>query len=178
MAFAGDIVSQTKFIDRIVRPSQIPVPWVTVITAGGLDTAAVANPLINVTDDIQNGANAAFLKVLKIGKKGTTLRLRMKYDDAEDESTNTDPIIKVFGRYDSTQQWEILPNKAGALFCTMTLDISHNVTDGTDFWTSPDANEHSFDLNGVDEVVFGVEVEYTAGAGGNEALATLEAKVI
>lgn len=171
MAFNAEVIAQASHIDRISRPSQIPAPWQTVIPAGGLDDQDAAT-ITDPTAEIADGGNLR--NVLKIAKKGTTLRIRMKYADSL--TSITDPKIKVFGRYSATDPWQILKTKDNALNATMTTVLASDVSDGTFNWTTPDPNKHSFDLDGVDEVAFGVETPLAAT--GDVTTATLEVKVI
>ena len=173
MAFGKEVVAQLSHVARMTRPTQIPVPWQTLIPAGGMDDQDAAT-ITDPTAEIEGGANAANRYVLKVRQKGTTLRMRMKYDDGL--TGITDPKIKVFGRYNAAEQWQILKTKDNALNATMTTVLASDVSDGTFNWTTPDPNKHSFDLDGVDEVAFGVETALAAT--GDVTTATLEVKVI
>lgn len=156
---------------QVTRPAQIPSPWVTVIDVGGMDAVdnlPITNPATHIT--------ATTHHIGKVGKRGTTLRLRMRYDDA-DATLTTDAVIAVFGRYNSTDAWMQLLTKAGNRTTTMTTDYTNDVEDGTDGYTQVHPENHAFDLEGCDEFLVGVEVVY-AVSGGDATLASLQAKII
>lgn len=157
--------------DGISRPAQIPTPWATLIDAGGMDDIDAA-PSVN--PDLVTDADH---HIGKVGKRGTTLRLRMRYDDA-DAGTITNPQVVVFGRYDSSDQWMILLNKAGSRISVIAVDVTNDVTDATDKWTLSHQENNAYDLEGCDEVIVLVEVAYAETGAGDASLALLEAKII
>ena len=166
---AVKLAAVTATVDRISRPAQIPAIWNTIIDAGGLDSAdagTITDPNTEITD--------ADRHIGKVGKLGTTLRLRLQYDDGV-SSITTDAIIKVFGRT-GTEPWQILTNRAGNISVTMTITFASDVSDGTNNWTTVLPNDHAWDLDGCDEILVGVETILNTDA--NDALALLQAKVI
>lgn len=172
MAVGDPVVARPTIESKIVRPTQISNPWKTIIRAGGInvqDAATITDP----TAEITNSTTSIF----KVMNHGTTFRLRMKYDDGDDGS-GTDPVIKVFGRYDSNEQWETLPGKSGSITTTLVIAQATDVSDGTFNWTEVDPDDDAWDLNGCGEVLVGVQTAFVAGTGGSSTTATVEAKVI
>lgn len=182
----GTAVSVSPLPDHLVRPAQITARWQTIIRAGGLDVFDGAGDGTAITDATAEITEST-TSILNVGKGGTTLRLRMRYDDGDD-GTGTDPIIQVFGRWSSnvggslvTDDWEQYENKAGNLISTMVIVVtaaSGDASDGTFNFTHPDANDHAWDLNGCNQILVGVHTTYTQGTGGASATATIQAKVI
>lgn len=171
------VLGHAQLESKLVRPIQIPAKWFTIIDAGvagvslsGLeqqDAAALTDPDAEITNSTTH--------LFKVGRQGTTLLLRMKYDDGL--SAITDPVLRVFGRYDSTEPWMMLNQKGGADNATVTMQTaSTDVSDGTDNWTDVDEDDHSFDLRGCDEILVGVQTALAAT--GDPTLASLEAKII
>ena len=172
MVLAAPVLVGTNPIPaRISRPAQLPSPWITVIAVGGLDTID-GLPVTDPTADITREETS----IGKVAQRGTTLRIRMRYDDA-DASLTTDLVISVWGRYDNTNAWMRLLTKAGALTTTIVTDYTNDAEDGTDAYTTPHQETMAFDLEGCDEFIVGVEVIYAVSSG-NAALASLQAKVI
>lgn len=172
MALGTPVLGHTQLESKLVRPVQIPAKWVTIIRDGGLETQDAAT-ITDPTAEITNSTTSLF----KIGRQGTTLRLRMKYDDGL--SAITDPIVKVFGRHDSTDPWQILLKKSSTVVndtVTLVTTLASDVSDGADNWTSVDAEDHSLDIDGCDEILVGVQT--VLAATGDPTLASLEAKVI
>lgn len=170
MPIGDPIVLMPDPILPLVRVTQLPSDWFTIIDAGGMDDtdASLVNPALIAEEDHHIG---------KVGGKGTTLRIRLKYDDGD--SSVTSPVILVFAKYKTTSQWEYLFNKAGAAASAgvkITVDTTNDVTDATDKWTFADPDNHAWDLNGCDEVIVLVKTAYAAT--GDASLASLEAKVI
>ncbi len=155
---------------KLTRPAQLTSRWRTIIDAGGMDNqdaATITDPDAEITESTTH--------ILKVGEVGTTLRLRLRYDDGTSSVTN-DAVIKVFGRHSSADPWQNLENRGGAITTTMTIATTTDVSDGTDNFTAVDATDHAWDLDGCDEVLVGVVT--LLNTNGNDALASLEAKVI
>lgn len=156
---------------RVVAPVQIPNRFETVIDAGGMDSAD-GTPIIDPDTEITDSDRHHFL----VADMGTTLRVRLAYDRAT-SSVTTDPIIQVFGRFDANEQWQRLVNKAGSWLATMTLTVASDSDDGSAFqYTDVHPDNHSFDLDGCQVILIGVNV--ILATNGNDALAFLQAKVI
>jgi hypothetical protein len=151
--------------------AQLRSSWATIIDNGGLETqddATVTSPDAEITNSTTH--------ILATGGRGSTLLLRMKYDDGL--ATITDPVIRVFGRHSSGDTgWMALhnSNSTPAITTTITTAATDN-EDGTNKWTEVTADE-TFPLQGCDEVLVGVQTALAAG-GGDPTLSTLEAKVV
>lgn len=170
MAIGEPVVANKQTVDRIVRPAQVPAPWTTVIDIGGMivqDAAAITDPTGEIITSTRH--------ILNVKKSGTILRARMAYDDGD--TLTTSPIVVAFGRYDANEVWQKLTNKAGITAVTMTVVTSTDVSDGTLNFTDVDPEDHAWDLDGCDAVLFGVQTIY-AVSGGSAALASLQARVI
>lgn len=148
-----------------VATVQFTSKWYEVNEQGHLETqdnASITNPDTQVT-----GATNRIFRSLH----GTLLMFRMKYDDGL--SSITDPVIKVFGRFNSGDQWMLLRNQDEAITMTLTTAAT-DVTDGTDKWTTPDLNAHVIDKAGCREFLVGVQTALAAT--GDPTLATIEVK--
>ncbi len=151
--------------------AQLRSQWATIIDNGGLETqddATVTSP----TAEITNSTTHIFVA----GGRGSTLLLRMKYDDGL--ATITDPVVRVFGRHSSADTgWMPLPNSNSTPAITTTISTAATDTeDGTNKWTDVTVDE-TFALQGCDEVLVGVQTALAASTG-DATLSTLEAKVI
>lgn len=173
MALGDDVPA--KFQPRsIVYPASIKTGWQTVIDAGGMDDAD-ADPITDPATDI-DGTDHHDLT----GFEGTTLKVRMAYDDGV-SGTITSPIIQVFGRYEDPDgsnagDWMELENGSGDIEVTLTVDTTNDASDGTLNFTRVRANTHSFDVQGCARIRIGVNTAFAAT--GTVTTAYLEAKVI
>ena len=64
MPLGTPVLSNTGQVDRVVRPAQIPNPWVTVVDAGGVDDSdgsPITNPSV---------IDSSTTHIFKVGKKG------------------------------------------------------------------------------------------------------------
>ena len=177
MALGSSVNAQTDPMplraENMVITTPPRAPWVTIIDNGGLETQDAAD----ITDPAAE-INNSTTHILRTGGRGTKVYFRMKYDDGI--TPNADPVLKVFGRYDSDSQWEALymNNATPTHEMTMVTAEATDVTDGTDIWTPlVAAGNTEFDLLGNDEVLVGVETAFTV-TGGDATLTTLEAKVV
>lgn len=170
MTLGSPVVAQLSFIDRVVRPAQIPNPWVAAVDAGGVDNSD-GSPIQNPTSEITETTT----HIVKVGKKGTTLRVRCAYLSGTSTVT-TSPIIQVFARYNSNDPWQKLTNKSGDHLVTLTLVLTTDVDDGTFLYSDVDPDDHSWDLDGCDEVLIGIHTIVNLDAG--EASVKIQAKVI
>lgn len=157
-------------------PSSISSDWVDVIDAGGLsaaDNATITNPTTQIT--------ASTRHILQRNRgTGTLVQVRMKYDAAT-TALGTSLVIKVFGRYKdsvgNSTAWQPLYNRSSGLQTTVAIAAT-DVTNGTNKYTTPDPSGHTFDCQGCDEILIGVEVAPATPTGGTIANFILQAKVI
>ena len=179
---AVDVIPHKSLHDNLTRPTQIVVPWVKIIDDEGIDTLDGASPIENPDTEITNSTTHIF----KVGAAGTKIRLRLKYDDGIDTFT-TSPAFEVFGRNtigSTAQPWQRLVNLNGNSIITIDHDKAGSgessqtdVTDGTDMYTHPHPANHTFDLDGCDQILVGVVVVINPAAGDKD-LVSLWAKVI
>lgn len=156
---------------ELSRPIAIINQWVDVIDAGGIRTADNGGSDITNPDDQIDGLTK---HIAKINKRGTFLQVRLKYDDGLTGITN--PVIQIFGRYNSDDQWQRLRNLSDSIDITLTTNLTVDVTDGTFLYTDPLFNAQTVDLNATDEFLVGVKTNLIAG--GDASTAILQAKLI
>ena len=162
MALGANVVSgQYRNYAGCVAPVSITAPWQTIIAAGGpalLDNANITNP----TTQIVRPTTSLFI----LGTQATNLLLRLAYADAL--SSITSPVVKVFGRLDSNNAWQLLKAKASVgsttLTATLTADATNDVTDGTYKYTTPDFQNTCWDCLGCTEILVGIQT-VLAGTG-------------
>ncbi len=142
----------------------------TMRSGGGaviLDAATITNPTTQITD--------ASRQILKRGpqtdgtyasNEGSLLIVRLGYDDGL--LGITDPVIKVFGRKDSTEARTLLRTKTGALNATLTTAPT-DVTDGTLNYTTPDLDRLGWDVQGCREILIGIETKARVHNSGHSA---------
>lgn len=166
MAISGP-AAINSFVKEIVAPCSLTQNWTTAISAGGpavQDSASITNPTTQITADTR--------VLLRRGGVGTSLILRLAYDDGLTSITN--PVVKVFGRT-GNDVWQALRNKSGSLTTTLTTAAT-DTTDGTLLYTNPAFDTEAIDCLGCDEILVGVE---TALAGtGTTSNAVIQAKII
>ena len=153
-----------------VVEAALAAPWTTVIDAGGVD-GADASPITDPDTDITASDHHIFVRDMN---RGMFVTARMVYDDGISGVTN--PIIKLFGRHDSNDMWQILENLNGDIAVTIAVDLTNDVSDGTLNFTHPDGSTHVWDCFGCNEFLFGVETKLSAT--GIVTTAYLEVKVI
>ena len=142
--------------------------WVVIRDVGDMDTAD-GSPVDDPDADITNSTT----HILATGGRGTKLLVRMRYDD--NDSSPTDPVVKVFGRHSSGDtQWMTLSNDTPGIVGTIVTAVTTDVTDATNKWSTV-LPATSFPLLGCDELLVGLQTAYAAT--GNAALALLEAKI-
>ena len=111
-----------------VVPVSIISDWVECCTAP--ETADNAGSTViaplGITRSTQN-------RVTNVGR-GTTLQIRLKYDDGV--SGVTSPVVQPFG-FDGNNSPQRLVNSAGTHELTLTIDTTNDVTDGTYKFTQP-----------------------------------------
>lgn len=145
--------------------------WITVIAAGGMavqDAATITNPTTEITDETR--------KLITLGDKaGHYIRLRMGYDD-ELTTILTDAVIRVFGRRNSDDPWQVLENQNGDKTATLTSAESSDVTDGTLKYTHCDRLLHTWDRDGCTQILIGVET--VLDGTGSETNSILQLKLV
>lgn len=157
----GDTV-QVNFSPEGTAEATIPVSgtavWQTIIDAGGPANADVTpgNTITNPDSQI----TSVTTHILQRKAKGTTLLLRLGYDDGL--TAITDPIVQVFGRT-GDDEWELLPNTAQDLSVTLTTAAT-DTTDGTYKYTTVYLNETAWDCRACDEILVGIIIAL-AGTG-------------
>jgi hypothetical protein len=156
---------------ELSRPTAIAHEWMDAIDAGGVGAADnggsdITNPDTEIT--------ATTTHVLKVAKRGTFLQVRLAYDDGL--SNITDPVIQIFGRYDSNDQWQRLKNLSDSVDITLVTNTSLDVTDGTLKYTDPDSAAQTIDLSATDELLIGIKTNLQAT--GVKTSAVVQAKLI
>ena len=152
-------------------PSSIASGWIDAIDTGGvvtIDNAAITDPTSQIT--------AGDRKLIQRGQKcGTLLQFRLVYD-SDSSAFTTAPVFAVFGRASGFgDQWQRLRNKSNGL----TLTFAAAATDidvGPLKFTNPDNENHTFDCQGCDEFLVGLETAINP-AGGLAALSSLQVKI-
>ena len=153
-----------------VVEAALGAPWITAIDAGGMDDQDAAT----ITDPDTNITLATRHIFERDMNRGMFVTARMVYDDGI--SGVTDPVVKLFGRHNSDDMWQILENLNGDIAVTIPTDLTNDVSDGTLNFTHPDGNTHVWDCFGCNEFLFGVETKLSAT--GIVTTAYLEVKVI
>lgn len=123
-------------------PSSASSSWTT-LAAPELTTAD--NGGNSITDPSAEYSETRLFK--RERNRGTILRARVIYTG----SPGTDAVIEVFGRYDNDDYWQPIRNKAGDIEVTMTSASGTDVVNGSDKYTTPDLNAHSWDCDGFNE---------------------------
>ena len=154
---------------KLTISAQLVSQWVQIIDNGGLETQD-ASTLTDPDTDINNSTTHIFVA----GGRGSTLLLRMKYDDTV--VPNVDPILRVYGRHSSADKWDAIPNSAASITTAIVTIVTTDVSDGTDNWSTVLAAE-TFPMLGCDEFLVGVQTVLGVSAG-DATLSTLEAKVV
>lgn len=132
-----------------VAPNAIRGRLATLVLAGGpaiQDAATITRPDTQIMD--------ASRRLVELDITGTYLALVLAYD--KDLTDITPPVVKLFGRYNSSERWELLRNMADDIAAILRPDAS-DVSDGTLAYTTVDLTRHVWDVGRVNEVVIGVE---------------------
>lgn len=159
---------------QLVAPSAILGKWATVVAAGEVDdqdNGTITNPATQIAtiDD----------RIFPKGAIGTLLALCLGYDDGL--TGITDPVVKLFGRYDEDERWELVPNLEGAVAATL-VTAATDLTDGTLKYTTVKSKDSStpgnvsvFDVGAFSHLAVGIE---TALAGtGDKTNAIIQARL-
>lgn len=138
---------------------QVPISglseWVTVIDAGGVDNAD-ASPLVNPDTEIDDSTDHLFDMEVR---GGTGIVVRYAYRGA----VTVSPVIRVFGRTSTSEDWMVLTNRGGDDTATLTVDTTNDGTDGTDKFTTVSLDNHYFDTQGCRYIWVGVQTAHTGG---------------
>lgn len=151
-----------------VCPVSITCIWQTIIAAGGpgtQDAATITNPNTQITNSTTH--------VFKRGGRGTVFFLRLGYDDGL--TGITDPVVKVFGRGNSADVWQLLPTEGGALTGTLTTAAT-DVTDGTLNYTTCGVLAQAWDCLGCEEIIVGIQTALAGLGVTNNSI--IQAKII
>jgi len=89
---------------------------------------------------------------------GTTLQIRLKYDDGI--GTVTSPVVQPFG-FDGNNAPQRLVDAEGEHELTLTIDLTNDVQDGTYGYTAP----VEVDMDGNASVLVAVKTAFNAGSG-------------
>lgn len=100
---------------------------------------------------------------------GTSLQIRLKYDDGAE--TLTSPVVQPFG-FDGNDSPQRLVNADGDHELTLTIDATNDVQDGTYKYTQP----VEVDMDGSASVLVAVKTAFNAGTG-TEDNATIQVRV-
>lgn len=149
------------------------IHWFTLISGGmnSADAAPITDPASEIT---------ASTRFLTVPPRGTSLVVRLKYDDGI--TFSTDPIIQVFGankKSNGTREYFKLFNENGSHTVTIAAAETTDVSDGTDNWTDTikNAGNAFFDMLGASEILVGVNTAAAVSAG-DVTLVSLEGKVV
>lgn len=140
--------------------------WTNMIDAGGI-ASQDASPITDPDSDITNSTT----KIVGGGGRGNRLLIRYGYTAT---GLTTDPVIVVFGRYDSNEDWMVLENEDGDNEITMATPAT-DAGNGTLLYTSVDDTHSMIRTKGCQEFLVGVE---TAAAGGTRTSDVFQGKVI
>lgn len=154
----GSVISQRTKVDRNAPDVEAMVPvsvlsdWIDVCTAP--ETAdnsgnTIVAPL-GITREAQN-------RLFNRGV-GTTLQIRLKYDDGA--STLTSPVVQPFG-FDGNSSPQKLVDADGTHELTLTLDGTNDVQDGTYKYSQP----VEVDMDGCASVLVAVKTAFNATSG-------------
>ncbi len=156
----------------LVAPISITASWFTAVAATGPNTQDAAN----ITSPTTEITSAVHYQIKTMGR-ASRATFRLKYDRAV--TAPTSPVIAVFGRTRLSEtevgSWERLSTLGSASTSTLTVDVTNDVDDGTWQYTSTSLEDHTFDLNGCNEFLVGIQ---TAFAGtGTVNTSTIECKL-
>lgn len=156
-------------------PVSVISDWFPLLTAGAIDTADNSGSVIRnpggITAADHNLVNVATVNVE--GSVGTSLMMRMQYDDGI--TSVTPPVIQVFGR-DNDGNWMPLPNRALSFEVTFTPDLTNDSADGTYYYTRVDMEDHVVDMLGCTKIL--CTVKTALAATGTVSTATLQGKIV
>lgn len=151
-------VSTGKFVVKApdtrqpVAPVSIVSNWVT-----AHDKPEEADNSGNIVRNPVSGGNVASANhfLLDTDGMGTTLLLRMKYDDGVTGVTN--PKVNVYG-VDGNGVYHRLKDASGAYDLTISVDTTNDQTDGTDNYTAT----IEVDMDGCEKVLVTIHTAFAA----------------
>ena len=157
---------------ELVASVSITSSWFSAVGATGpntQDAASITNPTTEITSAVH--------KLVETKGRATRATFRLKYDRGVTSPTR--PVIAVFGRTrlsdSEVGSWERLSTLGAATTATLTVDVTSDVDDGTYQYTATSLEDQTFDLNGCNEFLVGVQ---TAFAGtGTVHTSTIECKL-
>lgn len=164
-AIGTNVVARILAGGLVTNPVSLQTGWTTVRDAGGVD-AADASPLINPDSSI-TASTAHVWDLGKIGGTGFVLRFAYR------STVSTSPVVRVFGRFDASDDWMVLPNRSGDDTIELTVDTTNDMTDGTDKFTTVVLDDHYVDAMGCKYILVGVS---TAQSGGTASVSYIQAK--
>lgn len=143
---------------RLVAPSAILTPWkVAVDDPATQDASTVTDPANDISgiDD----------RVLDKGAIGTLLALALAWPDGSVPST--DPVVKVFGRYDANEPWELVPNLNGDLSQELPATDASDVKNSSTRRSTVDTDNHVWDVGAFSQFVVAIETAYAGSNSGD-----------
>lgn len=143
--------------------------WLVMLAAGVID-GVDANILIPSTI-----SGVADRVISRDNDGGDTIIAQLVYDDGDTPSA--DPDVILFGRFNSSEPWSIIPNNSDERAVTIVTAVATDTSDATNKRTKHINADHAWLALGYKEFFFGVAVAYAVSAG-DATLATLEAKII
>lgn len=154
----GSVISQRTKVDRNAPDVEAMVPvsvisdWVDLCTAP--ETADNSGSTVVAPLGI---TRAEQFRLFTRGI-GTTLQIRLKYDDGA--STLTSPVVQPFG-FDGNNSPQKLVDADGTHELTLTLDDTSDVQDGTYKYSQP----VEVDMDGCASVLVAVKTAFNATSG-------------
>ena len=166
-----------------VVPISGAADWVVAIAAGGLTVLDVSSEG-DVETDPSSIAHSSRRLLTRPVYGGTTLRIRMQYDNSDTLGDDPSPplTIRVFGQSNATG-YTVLRNLNGDTSVPIPTDPStdcaywNGSAGGDVLITQPDNNAHSWDCDGCNKFLIAVERTYQPDSG-SPSVAFLEAKIV
>lgn len=152
-----------------VAPMSMSSGWQTIVAAGGVNAADAAT-ITNPTTQIIRSTTSIFSR----HSSGTYVALRLGYDASATIATNV--VVKVFGRSDSNQTWDLLITKGSFALSAALMPASTDVTNGTLKYTTV-TYDNLWDCLGTSEILVGIETALTVSVG-TATTAIIQAKMI
>lgn len=165
-----EVQADPRKISDAVSPTSLTSTWETIIDPGGMiiqDAASIQDPSADISSSTRH--------IFQRKGKGTLLLLRMAYPASL--GTITDPIVKVFGRANANEEWQLLQTRAGSNTVTIETDTANDTNNGVTAYTIPNYSAQCVDCLGCDQLLVGVQTILAAGSGTPDS-ASLEGKFI
>ena len=153
MALATTQGVQLNYGPKAVVPMSGLSEWIYARDRGGMtrdNAGTVTIPLTHIT-----GATNRIIDIGQIG--GTYAAMRVVY--VAGQTAATDPVVKLFGSSSATDatKWQVLKNRSKAVVATIA-EAATDCGDGTYQYTTPDPDDHVWDLMGCRYLLVGVTV--------------------